>query len=413
MTAIQSSELSALSRRSSLVTYTTVNLVTRGSLAVLGIYAANDLGWSASHVAFVVAYGAFAMRFGRVIVSSLLRRANLRLAVILSMTLVSLGLLLLAMTTSDVSIFTGVTFIGVGYGGTILAIKVVLVVDGGVGNTVVLSNLAIAVNVGAAAGPLAAGALVSVLGGHGNYGILAIVSVLATGIAAVTVPPVAISTLHAVGRRRQPFGHLPRSVIPLLAILAVSFALYAQLYSVLPLLVDRTLGGTEALGILFAVNAALVVIIQRPASKLIDSNDWVSRYSLAFGFALFGLAILLLANTHTLSAFLSSVAVASVAECLVLPVVESRLASIVGVAGLTLVFTLSAVAMGLGETAGAYFGVQAVLGSTIYEFLVAASIIAFLVAALDISCGKGWHPNHVSGRRAPELKPELQGTDFK
>jgi hypothetical protein len=53
---------------SSTVLYALTNIVCRGTMAILGIIAAENLGFSVSKAAMIVGFGVLAMRFGRIAV---------------------------------------------------------------------------------------------------------------------------------------------------------------------------------------------------------------------------------------------------------------------------------------------------------------------------------------------------------
>jgi MFS family permease len=385
-------------RRSATSFYTLVNIITRGALAVLGISIAGQPGWSAASTALVVAYGTLAMRFGRVVVSPLLAKVPLRVAVVGNLVAAALGLALLAARGAPLLVFVGVTLLGIGYGGCILSIKVALVADRSVVTTRTLGNLAIALNVGAALGPLISGALFDVAGSLVNFGTLASISAAGAISAAFALPRAENSVPMDSGGNRLTarIRGVPRAAVAVLITLTFAFILYAQLYSVLPLLVTQRMHAPEMLGLMFGLNAVIVICLQRPISDLIVRSALVERLALASGIGLFAVAVLVLAIAESLVSFAIAVLIASVAECLVLPVAEARLSELIGGQRLTVAFTLSALAMGSGETIGAYLGVRATLSHWITGFLLTTGFMTLLLAFVLIGLSRAIWPSKIS-----------------
>ncbi|MGC4857075.1 MFS transporter [Micromonospora sp. DT4] len=384
MTAVTVPQRMRLAQRNAAVgLYGLVSLTMRGGLAVLGIAAADDFHWSAALTAAFVAYATLVMRFGRVLVAPFMGSTSVRNVTQLSLLGIGLGYLLLSFAHSVAVAWIAVTLIGTGYGGAVLAIKVLMVGEQPSGVLRRLGLLATALNVGAAVGPLVSGLIQASYGADINFlqlGLLSIAGAALTSLLPSARTQVATTSARPTVRRLTD----PEVSYPLL-LLVFAFALYAQLYATVPLLVHARLDSGWVLGAVFVVNAVVVIALQVPASSLAARLDAVRRYGPAIGLVCFAASFAVLAYAHTGAVVLGAVAIASIAECLVLPIVEADLSALFGSGALVAAFTLSALAMGVGESIGSYLGVSLMLvgGSTASYFLLALACLSGLCAAVD------------------------------
>ncbi|MGW6704019.1 MFS transporter [Streptomyces sp. NPDC054956] len=382
-TALDAPALSARGRAASVALFGAVNLFVRGGLAVLGIIGAHDLGWSPALTALLVAYATLAMRFGRIAVAPLLGRGSVRTVTMTSMAAVGAGFLLLAASPTPGAAWVALTLLGVGYGAVVLSIKVALVNDRPREVFRGLGLLATALNVGAALGPLLSGVLQAALGGRPNFLVLGCGSLACAALAGLLPGGSARSEVRL--DRASLKLLIDRRVLALVALLAVAFCFYAQLYATFPLLLHDRTGSDGLLGAVFALNAVVVIALQLPVTALADRSEAVRRYGSGAGLAIFALSFLVLALWDSLGGVLAATVLASVAECLLLPLIEAELAERLGPRALTAAFTLSAVGMGLGESIGSYAGVRFTLapGSSAVTFLLVLALASALAGLCD------------------------------
>ncbi|WP_460834998.1 MFS transporter [Nocardioides hungaricus] len=338
------------------------NVLMRGVVAVLGIFAADGLELPPAGAAALVSCGVLSMRFGRLFVAPF-AQASVRGAVVAGFLLSAAGLAGLAVgPTVEVMAWAGVIALGVGYGAIVLAIKVQLVGDQtDAGERLsALSRLAIALNLGAAVGPVLAGLALSEVGSSRTFFGAAVIA-LTSAVLASRMP-----SGNVTRTEKFQFSALRRvadlDVAIALASVVVAFAFYAQLASVLPLVVNSALG-VRFVGLVFVVNAVVVMAAQIPVTRLIDSVPSLDRQAGPVGLVLFVVGFATLAVSSGIVGVVVSVVAISLAECVVLPFVERYLADRLAQDGLAVAFTLSAVAMGVGETLGSLVGVSVVLTS--------------------------------------------------
>jgi len=377
--------------------YFATNVLTRGVLAVLGIIAARSLDFGATATAMLVGAGVLSMRFGRLFVAPMSRYGS-RTTAAAGHTLSAAGFLLLACGQVVPALaWVGVVVFGVGYGAVVLGIKVYLVgrAEDARERLGALAWLAVALNLGAALGPIAAGLL---LAGPGPTGALLLAAVGALLSAALTLR-MPSTRVDATDRFR--WSALRRATEPDIAVslvsLVIAFAMYAQLASVLPLHVESSIG-VAWVGLVFAGNAILVVAAQLPITRLSRRFPWVDRYSGPIGTVLFATGFAALAASTHVATLVICVVMVSLAECLVLPFVERDLADRLSTAGLAAAFTLSAAAMGVGETLGSVVGVRATLSSSAaFTHLMTSLAVIGAVASLLLTVVIRYRINHREG----------------
>lgn len=373
------------SARSGLILYLATNVLTRGALGTLGIVAAGDIGLSPAATGALVATGVLAMRFGRLFVAPF-SHAGTRTTVVIGNLLSALGLLgLAAGPTFPAAAWCGVVVLGIGYGAVVLAIKVQLVgeTNSPAARLDVLSQLAIALNLGAAIGPTAAGLSLDQVGSTRSFVAAATLAAASAGLAGLMTPqdfaPSDRFKLAALRRAGDP------AVAVALVSVALAFAFYAQLANVLPIVVSSSIG-VAYVGLVFVTNAVIVVIAQVPLSRLIGRSPTMERHAGPIGMILFAVGFAALAISTDIGGLSISIIAISLAECLVLPFVERELAERLRDDGLVVAFTLSAAAMGIGETVGSLVGVQAALSSSgAFSSLMLALSIGAVVSALAVS----------------------------
>lgn len=381
--------------------YTAMNVIVRGGLALLSLYVVLDLRLPAGTAAILLAYATLVLRFGRTVTAPLAARAGPRRTTAAGFAAVAIGYLLMAAQRSPGAAWAGVTLVGFGFGTCLLTLKVLFTRGSGDAMTQRLSYLALGVNVGAAVGPLAASGLATALSRQYAYGALGL---LAAGSALVVTP--LLRDRAGGGPPDKGAGLSPRSpwpllrqprIVVLLAVVVLGMALYAQLPSVLPLVLAQVLdSGSRAgslVGTVFLVNSVTVIALQVPLTAAVQRVRLLRRLAVATAMALYAAGFAVLVVAGGLWAVLAGVLFMSVAECLLLPMVETDLAAGIDADGLLALFALSAFAMGLGEAGGTLVGVAAAARgpATTHVLLVGLVVVALAAGVLDAALSRRLH----------------------
>jgi MFS transporter, DHA1 family, multidrug resistance protein len=256
--------------------------------------------------------------------------------------------------------------------------------------------LNVALNLAAAAGPLLGTALYDP---DAPGRVLGTVAALYAGAVLVGLPVLRASGGAAIesGRRFSPrayAGVLRRSpeLRRLLLVTVLGWALYAQLFSALPLYLFRTVPQRALIGTVYLLGAVLIVGCQLPVTRVvtrrIEAGVPAERVLLA-GIGLFPCSFLLVgASGGRLAALYPAIAVFTLGEILFTPLVDTALARHGETDGFVAVFAGKQVTVAVGESVGAFLGgtgflfVSAALDSDAAYWFGAAAVGLAAVLAL-------------------------------
>lgn len=375
-----------MSVRLGVILYALVGSCTRGGLAILAVFAAHNLKMSPTAAGTLVAVGMLAMRCGRVAVAPLTNKTP-RSALKGGFLLCAAGMGSLAMSITQVSLaWVGVCLLGVGYGLIILVVKISLVNTAGDQKLITLGWLAIALNIGAALGPTLFGIGLSAVGAQ---------MTLFSGAAMSGIGFVLSAKLrfdnednakegrHAQFRWRSLLVICKPQIAFLVIILAIGSAFYVQFPVALPIAVNNILG-PEYIGLIFVINALIAIAAQQPVNRLALRNPTVNKHAGVISLMLFSCGFFSMTKLQGIIGIITCVLLVSVAECLLLPFVEEKLSRALGFQRLAVAFSLSALAMGIGEAIGSTAGVRATLSGVqdFEELLTSLSVLAAIAAVM-------------------------------
>ncbi|MFF5718295.1 MFS transporter [Streptomyces buecherae] len=218
--------------------------------------------------------------------------------------------------------------------------------------------LSMAVNAGAAAGPFLGGLIL-----EWRADALPLTAAVLYVVALVAVPALPGAWREAARARRSEKARLlPERPFVVFALLVCgTWIAYAQLFTVLPAYVDGVIG-TGDLGLVFTVNAVLVLALQVPASAL--ARKVLARPRGGFG-ALCLAANVLLAGAAALCAFGRSVGLGAVVAAIIVftlseviwgPLYDSEVGERRGRLSSTAAYAVSGLVWGAAESAGAWVG---------------------------------------------------------
>jgi len=186
-----------------------------------------------------------------------------------------------------------------------------------------------------------------------------------------------------------------------LALVAVGWAVYTQKFAATPLFIEAALLTPTLIGTAIAVNAIIVLFLSLPAAGFIRFHRISGRAVLTTSFALYAAAYGVLASMPTLPGLWLSLVIWSFGEALLMPQLNALVSEVTQAEDRLAGFSLSAVAIGLGEASGNAGGVFLMSGAltagtpwTCYALLAAGSIGALLCALFLTT------PHEVSHERA-------------
>jgi len=178
----------------------------------------------------------------------------------------------------------------------------------------------------------------------------------------------------------------------LLLVTVLGWALYAQLFSALPLFLFRTVEQRALIGTVFVLGAVLIVTCQLPVTRAVtarmERGTPVERVLMA-GIALFPCSFLLVGvSGGRLAVLYPAIAVFTLGEILFTPLVDTALARHGESEGYVAVFAGKQVTVAIGESVGAFLGgtgflfVSGALDSDAAYWFLAAGVGLAAVAAV-------------------------------
>lgn len=337
-----------------------VNLGTYAVLSVLALYCTSTLDLSPAAAGTVMLVATASLRLARVAIAPWIGRA--RPLVVLRFTLVAGAALyaVLALVHSAWVLVALLPAVGAAYGTDALLVKVVASRSGAAERRrVYFAALSTAVNVGGAAGPLAASLLVAPSSRQHAFWIASAGYALACAVTLLMEAPATGSAPGPSGLRGRVLATLGRPELrfPLVAN-ALGYALYAQLFAFFPLLVAHGLRRPGLVGTFLAVNAVLVMIAEVPLAAAASRARLSAPAMIAAGFALFAVGYGVIALDLTVATAYVAIVVWAAAEMVLFPSCDVVISEHTSDADRLAGFTLAAVAAAVGEGIGAFTGVS-------------------------------------------------------
>jgi MFS family permease len=135
---------------------------------------------------------------------------------------------------------------------------------------------------------------------------------------------------------------------------------YAQLFSALPYFVSTRYGREDQLGILYTLNAVLIILLQLPLSKFVNKLFPKGRenYQFLLAYLLFGLAFLLPGIYQSFNVLFLTIIFFTLAEMLFTPLVDTMLYSYAKPGFHTTYFSVLVISKALGDGLGSYLGLR-------------------------------------------------------
>ncbi|GHH24931.1 MFS transporter [Streptomyces rubradiris] len=254
------------------------------------------------------------------------------------------------------------------------------------------SYLNMAVNAGSAVGPVIGGAL---LEWHADRLPLA---AAALDLVALTVVP-ALPGAWRASERPQPAGGggrgrwLPqRRFVAFSLLVCGTWVAYAQVFDVLPAYLGDTVGARD-LGLVFTLNAVLVVVLQVPVSAL--CRRVLNRPRGGFGILCFAANVVLaaavllfaLGRSAGLGLLLGAMVLFTLSELVWSPLYDAQVGERRGTLTTTAAYALAGVAWGAAESVGAWLGTLLVVHRSASGALSPAAAPYWGAAALALLTG--------------------------
>ncbi|MFB8240657.1 MFS transporter [Kitasatospora purpeofusca] len=343
---------------------------------------------SAGTVAALVTEAVVSLRLMRIVAGPALGRLRPRTAITAALGLGALAFGALAATDGRAVVLAAVLpVLGLGFGMNAMALKLIAAAAPDRRRARGFASQAVAVNLGMALGPLGGVALQQRFGTAVFCAAAACVHAVALGLVLVARPPGEAGATRAGAPRARWRAVLrdPGPRIPL-ALTALGFVLYTQLFATLPLYAKDVLGAGGSLGTVFLVNGVLIIALQLPVTLLADRLAVRPTTLCAGGFGCFAAAFTCLGAGRTVVWLFAGVVLVTFAEMLLMPALDVLVGSAGPAQHHAAYFSLAALATGLGEAIGSFSGVRVAtadgLGAAhLYTVLAVVTTILLVVTA--------------------------------
>ncbi len=327
--------------------------------ALLSVYFLTILKYSPLLTSYLLLFSALSLRVTRIVFSPLINFFGTKQTFVYSLGLCALGCFLMGLTASPWVIMICLILLGTGYGTNSLLIKVFTAAAMSKSQDthfMKYAKMSVATNIGAAFGPLI-----------GNYlmlhhpkewlcffpAIIFFISAIVAKLSFSKFPetePTKISIEGIVAHFKI------KSLRGPIILTIFGWFLYAQFFTSLPIFVSNGLMRKNLLGVLFFINAAIVILFSVPIGKFairILKNEFTI---IACSFGLFAIGFFALGSFHYIITAYFAIFIWTVAEILLIPALSALVASGCPKEHHTVGFAMNALAMGIGEGAGNFSG---------------------------------------------------------
>jgi MFS transporter, DHA1 family, multidrug resistance protein len=321
---------------------------------LLALYLATELREPAGRVGVVLAVMAVANQGLQLFVGMVSDRLGSRAVFNLGILLASLGYLGFALAPPFALQVVCAFTLGLGRATISLVGKVLLTQEAGSQRASALTLRSIAVNAGASVGPIIGGLL------FGRFGVVLVCVVVVHAVFWValirTIPRHAPAPQDRPRLRAQFAALFGNRALLALAIVSVAFwYLYTQITFTFPLYADDRFDLGGRVGLLFAVNAVIAVVLQYWVIA------WFGRHgdewrTLAVGSVLVGAAFLLLPVIPSAWSLVVFIVVFSLGEIIIVPTLDIQTANLAAESALGGSFGLASLGWAVGGVLGSLLG---------------------------------------------------------
>jgi MFS family permease len=367
---------------------TATNIAHYTGLAILSVHLATALAFSPREIAIVMIATSVGLRFMRLVLAPFADRATPSRLIPLANVISLLGYLGMCFAT-DVWLVAFCMFaVGTGYGLNGMLVTTLASYanphanpSAGQKNFSIYVLMNICSNLAAAIAPVIANWLRLDIGAQSPF-IFAVAVMALTLTISSRITPDTPSAYRDV-RFREAVGPLLRQKQFWLALsmVAAGWAIYTQKYAATPLFVNSFLDRPTLVGLMVTLNSLIILFASLPLTHYIREHGFSPRIVLAVSFALYALAYMLIGFWPSLTILWLALPLWSVAEALLIPQLNSMISEFTQPENRLAGFSLSAVAMGVGEGIGNAVG-AALMAITLLNGHAASCYIIFAACAL-------------------------------
>lgn len=362
------------------------------SLSILALYLDLFLGLSALETASIIMVSSIGSRVTRLLISPFLDTMAPAYIACLSALVMSLSCAILALSQQYLVLLCAISFFGVAYGTNSILIRAVAgATEDSHQRAAIFVRLSVITNMASMLAPLIALYLFNHLSPRLPF---IIASALMFCFSLIVLcgrkhwPELAAQKkwLHAL--REQLHDATLRHYFLLTAL---CWMIYSQLFTALPLQVNKVLGTTSPFGFLLTFNAIISIVLAPRLQTLFSRYNIKAFQTICFSLAAHAAGSLWLHYATTLSELYMALFIWTLGELLLIPTLQSCVSGYATKNILVSVLAINSVAMGIGEGAGGFLGIYLIKNSG-YCFLIFC-ILTLLTLAYVVMAGSFFKEN--------------------
>jgi DHA1 family multidrug resistance protein-like MFS transporter len=368
---------------------TVTNIAHFSVLSILTVHLATTLGFHPVETALVLLFTSIGLRFSRIVLAPFIDRFPPRRVIACAIVTSLIGYLGMMAATTVWPVAISMLLVGAGYGvnGMLVTTLASYTARHSRAAFPIYALMNSGTNLAAALAPPVSNWLRLDVSSHMPF----VISALALCVSLLLTMRIHTDTPSDYRNLRFTQAVWPllkhKHFLHVLALVAAGWAIYTQKFAAMPLFIDQALLSPAVIGAAIATNAVIVLLVSLPAAGVIRSRHIPGRTVLGASFALYATAYGLLAAIPTLSGLWISLALWSLGEALLMPQLNALVSEVTKAENRLAGFSLSAVAIGIGEASGNVGGVFLMSAALTahspwicYAALAAAAAVALFAA---------------------------------
>lgn len=353
------------------------NLSFFSMLAILTLYFTQSCGFSLRFSGLFMLCILIFSRAGRILLLPFLKNCTAKIALIISQILMCMSYFILYLTKIKIIMLIGFLVMGMGYGCHSVYVRSLI----GMSSKLSYVQLSIFTNLSAAIGGLLAVYVFLHLAGEYVFLYSSLIMFISTLATYFLLPSEKNNSSDINMMQALRFILTSPGVLQIFILTILSWIMYVQIFSTLPLVMHNQLRATQFLGGLYATNTLMIVLFSMPLNQYLLKLQLTSYHFILSGFLFIGCGFLLLYITPAVITAYLSMILWTVGEILIIPTLNSSLSALTQGSERLHIFALNGVAIGLGEGIGMYLGTALIKFQPGFEINHVYLYLAFITLA--------------------------------
>lgn len=352
-------------------------------LSMLVIFLSDNNSITVEQVGFAMFVSSLTARWGRLIFSPVFNYFKPKTILSIMQMVGALGYLLLYLHQSFIFIIISLTLIGLFYGSNTIYIRVLtsFLKNNNKFSTKSYSIIHIGTNISATAGPILINFLYNIKNKEFVYLFMSSFLTLSSIITMIIIPKASITKQNNI--LKQIFYMLfSKKFWHIYFIILVCWFYSAQIYSLAPIIISKYFNFSNYIWTISSLNGLMIIFLSLPLNNFFNKYSNSNYLQILYSVILSFIGLALLAYSHNLYYFYTSIIILTLAEILFIPAIQALLTSQTNKNSRVAIFATYAVFVGLGEGYGYYFGTKSLVYFNSNLFLREKTFYFIIIATL-------------------------------